>query len=68
MTGDPEFKIIDEAYPYIAKRLLTDDSEYMKKALNNLILDKKGNLDIEELIDLLESFETFAKINSAVVN
>jgi len=68
LTGDPEFKIIDEAYPYIAKRLLTDDSEYMKKALNNLILDKKGNLDIEELIDLLESFETFAKINSAVVN
>ena len=47
LTGDPEFAIIDEAYPYIAKRLLTDDSEYMQKALNNLILDAKGNLDIE---------------------
>lgn len=30
LQGDPEFAIIDEAYPYIAKRLLTDDSPYMK--------------------------------------
>ena len=42
LNGDPNFAIIDESYPYIAKRLLTDDSEYMQKALNNLILDKEG--------------------------
>lgn len=68
LNGDPNFAIIDESYPYIAKRLLTDDSEYMQKALNNLIMDKNGQLDIDQLIDLLESFETFAKINSAAVN
>lgn len=47
LKGDPDFAIIDESYPYIAKRLLTDDSEYMKNALNNLILDKNGNLDVD---------------------
>ena len=47
LKGDPDFAIIDESYPYIAKRLLTDDSEYMKTALNNLILDKNGNLDVD---------------------
>jgi len=24
LVGDPEFALVDEAYPYIAKRLLTD--------------------------------------------
>ena len=67
LNGDPDFAIIDEAYPYIAKRLLTDDSEYMKNALNGLIMDENGQLDIDQLIDLLESFETFAKLNSAAL-
>jgi aarF domain-containing kinase len=40
LIGNPKFAIIDECYPYIAKRLLTDDSSYMKEALNNLIFDK----------------------------
>jgi aarF domain-containing kinase len=26
MVGDEKFIVIDEAYPYIAKRLLTDDN------------------------------------------
>jgi predicted unusual protein kinase regulating ubiquinone biosynthesis (AarF/ABC1/UbiB family) len=26
LVGDPEFALVDEAYPYIAKRLLTDPS------------------------------------------
>jgi hypothetical protein len=26
LVGDPEFALVDEAYPYIAKRLLTDES------------------------------------------
>lgn len=68
LNGDPDFAIIDEAYPYIAKRLLTDDSEYMKDALNGLIMDKEGNLEVDQVIDLLENFETFAKINSAAIS
>ena len=68
LKGDPNIAIIDECYPYIAKRLLTDDSEYMKSALNTLILDNTGNLDVQELIDLLESLEIFTKINTQAID
>jgi hypothetical protein len=32
-VGDPDFAIVDEAYPYIAKRLLTDDNPRLQEAL-----------------------------------
>ena len=31
--GNPNFAIVDEAYPYIARRLLTDKSPRMRAAL-----------------------------------
>ena len=31
--GDPDFAIVDEAYPYIAKRLLTDSNPRLQEAL-----------------------------------
>lgn len=30
LVGDDKFAVIDEAYPYIAKRLLTDDDPRVK--------------------------------------
>ena len=33
LTGDPEFAIVDEAYPYVAKRLLTDNDPRLQAAL-----------------------------------
>ena len=64
LVGDENFAVIDEAYPYIAKRLLTDDSPQIKSALNNVILGDDGKIDIDKMIDLLQSFEKYAKINS----
>lgn len=32
-VGDPDFAIVDEAYPYIAKRLLTDGNPRLQEAL-----------------------------------
>ena len=68
MVGDDNFAVIDEAYPYIAKRLLTDDSPQIKTALNNVILGDDGQIDIDKMIDLLQSFEVYAKINSAAMD
>jgi len=67
LVGDEQFAVIDEAYPYIAKRLLTDDSEEIKSALDNLIYGPDGLLDVDRMIDLLESFEVYAKINSTAM-
>ena len=33
LTGDPDFAIVDEAYPYVAKRLLTDKHPRLQAAL-----------------------------------
>ena len=33
LVGDPDFAIVDEAYPYLSKRLLTDDSPRLQEAL-----------------------------------
>lgn len=68
ITGDQDFVIIDEAYPYIAKRLLTDDNEQVKMALTELIYDKDGDLKVDRMIELLESFEIYAKLNNAATS
>ena len=35
--GNPDFALVDEAYPYIAKRLLTDDSPRLRAALKYMV-------------------------------
>lgn len=34
---DPNFKVLSKAYPYVAKRLLTDPSEELRKSLKDLL-------------------------------
>lgn len=41
---DPEFKILNEAYPFVASRLLSDDSEELRVALGVLLTQKDGTL------------------------
>lgn len=45
---------MDEAYPYISKRLLTDDSPRLREALRYMIYGKSNVFDVERLIDLLQ--------------
>ncbi|WIA14252.1 hypothetical protein OEZ85_002788 [Tetradesmus obliquus] len=60
LVGDPEFALVDEAYPYIAKRLLTDESPRLQAALRYMVYGKQGIFDADRLIDLLNAFESFA--------
>ena len=50
---DKEFRIIKDAYPYIASRLLTDPSEELQAALLQLLF-KNGQPRWERLQELLE--------------
>lgn len=59
LVGNPDFAIVDEAYPYIAQRLLTDNSPRLKGALRYTIYGKTGVFDAERFIDVMEAFETF---------
>jgi aarF domain-containing kinase len=62
LVGNPEFAIIDEAYPYIARRLMTDESPRLRAALRYMVYGKEGQFDAERVIDLLEALEKFNAI------
>lgn len=52
---DDEFRIISDAYPYIASRLLTDSSEELQDALKQLLFKEKvGGNGLELRWDRLE--------------
>ncbi|MED6163823.1 hypothetical protein PIB30_083750 [Stylosanthes scabra] len=59
LVGNSDFAIVDEAYPYIAQRLLTDESPRLRKALRYTIYGKSGVFDAERFIDVMQAFENF---------
>ena len=49
---DPNFKVLSRAYPYVAKRLLTDPSPQLRASLKDLLF-KDGNFRWKRLENLL---------------
>jgi len=65
---DPEFKILKIAYPYIAKKLLTDNSEEILEILLEVVFDKKGQIQVEKVESLLNIlFKDSENINSDLI-
>jgi hypothetical protein len=59
LVGNPEFAIVDEAFPYISQRLLTDKSPRLRAALRYAVYGRDGVFDAERLIDMLGAFDKF---------
>lgn len=55
-----EFAIVDEAYPFVAKMLLTDETPRLRAALKYMVYGKDLVFDADRLIDLLAAFEDFS--------
>ncbi|KAK3240125.1 hypothetical protein CYMTET_50009 [Cymbomonas tetramitiformis] len=53
LVGNSDFALVDEAYPYISKRLLTDDSPRLREGLRYMIYGKTQVFDVDRMIDLL---------------
>ncbi|MBI4782053.1 MAG: AarF/ABC1/UbiB kinase family protein [Oscillatoriophycideae cyanobacterium NC_groundwater_1537_Pr4_S-0.65um_50_18] len=51
---DPNFKVLSKAYPYVAKRLLTDQSEQLRTSLQELLF-KDGSFRWNRLENLLRN-------------
>ncbi len=65
---DPEFKILKIAYPYIAKKLLTDNSEEILEILLEVVFDNEGRIQIEKVESLLNIlFKDNENINSDLI-
>jgi len=51
---DPQTRVISEAYPYIASRVLTDSQNDLQEALQRLALTNDGQVRWDRLYELLE--------------
>lgn len=54
---DPNFKVLSKAYPYVAKRLLTDPSQELRTSLKDLLF-KDGSFRWNRLENLLRNAST----------
>ncbi|EOD20485.1 hypothetical protein EMIHUDRAFT_427260, partial [Emiliania huxleyi CCMP1516] len=61
LVGNPQFAIIDEAYPYLSRKLLTDDSPRMREALRYMVYGEGKTFDVDRVIDLLQALEKFSE-------
>ncbi len=65
---DPEFKILKIAYPYIAKKLLTDNSDEIVNILLEVVFDNEGRIQIDKLESLLNTlFQDTENINADLI-
>ena len=65
---DPEFKILKIAYPYIAKKLLTDNSDEIVDILLEVLFNKEGRIQIDKLESLLNTlFKDTENIDSDLI-
>jgi predicted unusual protein kinase regulating ubiquinone biosynthesis (AarF/ABC1/UbiB family) len=65
---DPNFKVLSKAYPYIAKRLLTDSSVELRSSLKDLLF-KDGSFRWNRLENLLKNAKDSPDYNfDAVLN
>ena len=54
INADPDFKVLSKAYPYVAKRLLTDQSPELRESLRDLLF-KDGSFRWNRLENLLRN-------------
>ena len=66
LSSDPDYSILQECYPYLAKRLLSDDSPRARGALRTLLYGKSDDLDLTKLQELTTGFESYTTSTSSV--
>jgi predicted unusual protein kinase regulating ubiquinone biosynthesis (AarF/ABC1/UbiB family) len=59
LQADENFSIIKSCFPYVAKRLVGDDSPRAQKALKDLLYGAGDAVDAERLSDLADGFATY---------
>ncbi|KAJ7548841.1 hypothetical protein O6H91_07G029700 [Diphasiastrum complanatum] len=59
LEADPDYTIVDECYPYLSKRLLTDDSPRARAILKYFLYAGNKQLDVQRLEGIISGFKTF---------
>ena len=66
LSSDANYSIIQECWPYLAKRLLSDDSPRAQGALRTLLYGKGDELDLSKVTELSSGFESYTSSTSSV--
>jgi len=66
LQADSDFSIVKSCFPYVAKRLLGDDSPRSQAALRNLIYGKDDELNTEKITELAEGFTKYTTTTKIV--
>jgi hypothetical protein len=59
LSVDSNYAIVDECFPYIARRLLSDDSPRMRAALRSFVYGGSDRLKVSRVRDIAEGFSKF---------
>lgn len=65
LKADPDYAIINDCYPYLSKRLITDDSPRTRAALKYFLYGESDRLEVKRVEDIMNGFATFQKLTSA---
>ncbi|EFJ53286.1 hypothetical protein VOLCADRAFT_115858 [Volvox carteri f. nagariensis] len=63
---DPNYAIVAECFPYLARRLLNDDSPRMRAVLRDILYGGKQHMDVERLIRVADGLSAFTTDGLAV--
>ena len=66
LSADSNYSILQECYPYLAKRLISDDSPRARGALKTLLYGSGNDLDLTKLQELTGGFESYTSSTSSV--
>jgi predicted unusual protein kinase regulating ubiquinone biosynthesis (AarF/ABC1/UbiB family) len=68
LSVDKDYSIVKECFPYLSRRLLSDDSERIRKALRTFLYGTKGQLDIDRVDELAEGYRSFTATAAAAAS
>ncbi len=54
LVGNPEFAIVDEAYPFISKRLMTDESPRLRAAFRYMVCNTQVYMYIHKHTQMID--------------
>jgi len=65
LKQDENFSIVKECFPYISRRLLTDDSLRIREALRTYLYMGRSRVAVKRIDDLAKGFGTFTNVMKA---
>jgi len=62
LKSNADFAIVKECFPYIARRMLTDDSSRMRDALRSYLYKGRTRIALQRVDELADGFSTFTNL------